>query len=362
MLFFGAIILSLIIIICLIPGYTKPIKDGKNKPIHGSIASLEEIEIGGGRQWILIRGIDITKPVILFLHGGPGTSDMCLLRRYMSELEKHFVVVSWDQRGAGKSFAAIHPIGSIRIDQFILDACELTRKLCQRFRKEKIFLAGHSWGSVLGIFTVKKQPGLYHAYIGIGQVANMKENENISYEWTLEQAIKARDRHTVQKLREMGPPPYSGKWQKKFMMQRRFLGKYGGEVYGNSKGAFPVVLGSLFRATEYSLPDKVNFFRGIFSTVRLLWPELMTVNLKEQATCLEVPVFFLLGRHDREAPSMIAEQYFALLQAPVKELIWFENSAHMPNIEENEKFISLLVNHISNVSDRLIKSPSYGSI
>ena len=340
------IVLLFIGFLCLVPGYTSQIKDQRGHSLPGSIASLEKIKLGGQDQWILIRGADATKPVILFLHGGPGTADMTLLKRYSAELEKHFVVVSWDQRGAGKSFSAIHPKSSMKISQFVSDVRELAKMLCQRFNKEKIFLVGHSWGSVLGILTVQKYPDLFHAYIGMGQIANMVENERFTYEWTLEQARNANDQSTLKKLVEMGEPPYTGNWQKKFMTQRQFLGKYGGEVYGNSKGAFPVVIGSLVRSTEYNLRDKVNFFRGIFSSVRLVWPELMTINLIDQAPVLKVPVFFLLGRHDHEAPYILAEQYFKILDAPRKEIIWFEKSAHLPHVEENEKFNNILIKHV----------------
>ena len=335
-----------IYILYMIPGYTLPIKGKDGKLLKGSITSLEKINLGGLEQWILIRGADETNPVILFLHGGPGTSDMGLLRRYMSELEKQFVVVSWDQRGAGKSFHAIKPESSMNINRFVTDACELTKILCSRFNQKKIFLAGHSWGSVLGILTVQKQPEFYHSFIGIGQTVNMAENEVRSYEWTLEQANKANNKKDVKKLTDIGKPPYTGNWKKKFMTERRYLAKYGGEVYNNSKGAFPVVLGSLLRCTEYTLADKINFFRGIFKTVGIVFPELMKINMMEQAPELKIPVYFVLGRHDHEAPSFIAEKYFNVLKAPRKELIWFENSAHMPNIEENKKFTDFLINRI----------------
>jgi len=331
------------VILFFIPGRTPSIKDERGHILKGSIASLEKITLGGQKQWILIRGADATKPIILFLHGGPGTSDMGLMRRHTSELEKHFVVVTWDQRGACKSFSAGKPNSSMTISQMVSDIFDLTEMLRNRFNKNKIILAGHSWGSILGVLTVHKYPELFSTYIGINQAVNMPENERISYEWTLEQAIKANDKQAVKKLTEIGKPPYIGKWQKKFMTERRLLGKFGGEFYGSSKGAFPVVIGSMIRATEYTLLDKINFFRGIFASVRLLGPELMKINLTELVQELKVPVYFLLGRHDYEAPFMIAEEYFNLLRAPMKKLVWFENSAHMLSVEDNEKFTDFLI-------------------
>jgi pimeloyl-ACP methyl ester carboxylesterase len=355
MLFLVIALLSVIVlgILFLIPSFTSSIKDKQGRNIFQSIASLEKINLGGQEQWILIRGIDITKPVILFLHGGPGTANMSLLRKYMNELEKHFIVVTWDQRGAGKSYKAINPHSSMTINQFILDTGELTQLLCDRFNQKKIFLVGHSWGSLIGIFSIQKYPDLYPTYIGIGQIANMQENEQISYDWTLAQATKASDKRAIQTLTEIGNPSYTGDWQKKLMTQRRLLGKYGGEFYGSSKGAFPLIFSNLIWATEYTLIDKVNFFKGIFGSNHLLWQELLTINLKEQASSFKVPIYFVLGKHDYEVPSVLAEQYFKIIEAPKKELIWFENSAHFADIEEHEKFNDLLINHVLPTIDTL---------
>ena len=340
------VILLIIAILWLIPAYTSPIKDEYGKIVKGSIASLEKISLGTTKQWILMRGTDTTKPIILFLHGGPGTSAMGLYKKATAELEKHFVVVLWDQRGAGKSFAANKPNSDMNINQFISDACELTEKLCHRFNQKKIFLVGHSWGSAIGVLSVQKHPELYYAYIGMGQIANMQKNELISYEWTLEQAKKENDEGSVKTLIEMGKPPYTGKWYQKLMKQRQLLGKYGGELYGSSKGAIPLVLMSLIFTTEYTLQDKVNFLRGGINSIHLLWEELMTVNLEKQASLLEIPIYFMLGKHDYEVPFMLSEHYFNQLESPRKELIWFENSSHFPFVEEQEKFNNLFIHHV----------------
>ncbi len=343
---FFLLILIIIGILWLIPAYTSPIKDANGQIVKGSIAALEKIKLGNTEQWILVRGMDTTKPIILFLHGGPGSAAMCLYKKNTAELEKLFVVVLWDQRGAGKSFASNKPNSDMNINQFVLDACELTEKLCQRFNQKKIFLVGHSWGSAIGVLAVQKRPDLYHAYIGMGQIANMQKNELISYEWTLEQAKNAHDEDVVKTLIDMGKPPYTGDWQKKLLKQRQLLGKYGGELYGSSKGAIPLVLKRLMGATEYTLVDKVNYLRGTLKSTHLMWQELMSVNLEEQAAHLEVPIYFALGKHDYEVPFMLAEHYFNQLKAPNKELIWFENSAHFPIVEEQGKFNDLLINRV----------------
>lgn len=159
---------------------TPQIRDEKGKVIPGSIASLEKVYIGGVKQWILIRGRSVNNPVLLFLHGGPGSAEWPLVRDYNRSLEDHFIHVYWEQRGAGKSYSK--NIGNMHIDQFISDTRELLQYLQKRVNREKVFLIGHSWGSLLGILTAEKYPELFHAYIGVGQFVSAKEQEEISYQ------------------------------------------------------------------------------------------------------------------------------------------------------------------------------------
>jgi pimeloyl-ACP methyl ester carboxylesterase len=332
---------------CLVPGSTAPITDAQGRPVPGSIAALELVTLGGVEQSLLLRGRDVANPVLLYLHGGPGTSELGMVRAYnMAALEPHFTVVVWDQRGAGKSFAALQPVSGMTVEQLISDTRELSVLLCRRFAQQKIYLVGHSWGSALGALTVKRHPELYHAFVGIGQAVNMQEGEHLSYQWTLAQAEQAHDSRSIARLKQIGAPPYSGDVRSKVIAQRAILGKYGGEVHGNPRGGLFIVLGCLLKATEYSWPDRINVFRGIFATMRLMWPQILSINLMEQAPELKVPVYFLEGRHDQEAPSILAERYFQMLRAPRKTLVWFERSAHLVNVEEAEAFNRFFVDRL----------------
>ena len=162
--------------------------------------TLERIRIGGADQWVLERSEDVSNPILLYLHGGPGTSQLALNRRNMRELEQCFTVVNWDQRGAGKSYAAIRDAGAMNIDQFVEDTCELSQRLLQKFGQERLVLVGHSWGSAIGALAVARSPELYSCYVGIGQIANMAEGEALSYAWTLDQARRRHDRRAVRSL------------------------------------------------------------------------------------------------------------------------------------------------------------------
>jgi pimeloyl-ACP methyl ester carboxylesterase len=326
---------------------TKNTKDTKNTR---SIATLEKVRIGGCDQWILERSEDVANPILLYLHGGPGTSQLTSNRRNTRHLEKYFTVVNWDQRGAGKSYRAIADTEKMRIDQFVQDTRELTRYLLARFGQDRLILAGHSWGSVIGALTVARYPELYSCYVGIGQAARMTEGEEASYRWTLEQARKRRNRRAVAALEKMGPPPYQGDWRKKTVTQRSYLARFGGEVHGSRNGAFGLVLRNLLVSREYTLADRVNYFRGILGSMRLLWPELLRVDLFTSVPEIPVPVFFMEGRSDWESPYEIAERYFDAVKAPSKELIWFDRSAHLPNAEERDLFNEVMVTKVRPLS------------
>jgi pimeloyl-ACP methyl ester carboxylesterase len=344
------LLLSLALVLaiaCLAPGSTAPITDAQGQPVPGSIAALEMVMLGGVQQSLLLRGENVANPVLLFLHGGPGTSELGMLRAYnLPALEKHFTVAVWDQRGAGRSFAARHPAAAMTVEQLVSDTRELSALLCRRLGQERIYLAGHSWGSALGVLTVQRHPELFHAYVGIGQVVNVLEGERLSYDWTLAQADEAGDARSVRKLKAMGPPPYGADLRGKLVAQRSLLARYGGEVHGNPRGGMVVLLSSLLKAREYSWPDRINVFRGVFAAMRLLWPQILSIDLVQQAPELKVPVYFLEGRHDMEAPSALAERYHAALRAPSKTLIWFERSAHFVNTEEADAFNRFFVERL----------------
>jgi len=312
--------------------------------------TLERIRIGGADQWVLERSEDLSNPIVLYLHGGPGTSQLTLNRRNTRDLERCFTVVNWDQRGAGKSYAAIRDAGAMNLEQFIDDTREVTLHLLQKFGRERLVLVGHSWGSAIGALTVARWPELYSCYVGIGQVANMAEGEALSYQWVLDEARRRHHGRALRSLERIGPPPYSGDWRRKTMIERTYVARFGGEVRASRYGAMGMVLGSVLVSSEYSLRDRVNFFRGVLGSMRALWPQLLAVNLFEQVPEMRVPVFFMEGRHDWEVPSILSARYYEALRAPSKQLIWFENSAHLPNAEERERFNQIMRDEVREVA------------
>jgi pimeloyl-ACP methyl ester carboxylesterase len=314
-------------------------------PIAGanSIAILERVTLNGSEQWISIRGKDVRNPVLLFLAGGPGGTDMAVTRITLGGLEEHFVVVNWDQPGAGKSYHAV-PHAALTPERYIADAHELTLYLRQRFGQARIYVLGESWGSVLGVWLVQRYPELFHAFIGTGQMVAFKENDILCYEFALRWARERGDAQKVEQLERLGPPPYYGQG----VAQKEAAFLLDTYAYMNQNPAV-IRAGNTLRdmaGQEYGLYDKLNYVRGALETLNVVYPQLWEVDLRTQSPHLDVPVYFLKGRHDVNAPTSLTEEYFQLLSAPHKELIWFERSGHNPWISEPELFVDVMVSRV----------------
>ena len=317
--------------------------------IQGSnaISELKQVTLNGRKEWISIRGYDRDKPVLLFLAGGPGGSQLAAVRHELSELEKHFVVVGWEQAGSGKSYATVN-IGDITVDTYIDDGYELTLYLCETFEQEKIYLVGESWGSALGIFLIDKAPELYHAFIGTGQMVSFLDTEIMDYELAMKIATEKGDSEIVKKLESNGYPPYYGDnvtW--KSAVYLNYLSSYmanNPNIHNSGYNTFR----DLF-SNEYGIWDKINYLRGIINTFNAVYPQLYDIDLRTDYQSVEVPVYFFLGRHDVNAPTSLVEEYFNILNVNEKEIVWFENSGHSPWINESEKFVNELLNITKNI-------------
>ncbi|MFN2507901.1 MAG: alpha/beta fold hydrolase [Chthoniobacterales bacterium] len=309
----------------------------------GGIASLEKVRLGGVDQWIQIRGHDRTKPILLFLHGGPGFPQMPF-SHLNAELEQHFVVVQWDQRGAGKSYSWSIPDESMRVDQFVADTRELTVLLLQRFKAEKCYLVAHSWGSLVGALTVARYPELFHAYVGIGQVAGLPETQQVRYQFALDSARKDNNTAAVAELTRIGRPPHSDFDHCKIM--EKWVNHYAAEEHRSYPPSRFARLA--FGSPAYSWVDLAKIPLGFRYSFSHLWREIFyETNVFEKVPRIEVPVYFFIGRYDWVVSADVAERYFNALDAPRrKQLIWFERSAHWPHFAEPEKYREMLVGKV----------------
>jgi pimeloyl-ACP methyl ester carboxylesterase len=328
---------------------TPPILGEQGEVLEGSISEITKIELNGRKEWINIRGENKEKPVLLFLAGGPGGSQMAAVRHDLAELEKYFVVVNWDQPGSGKSYYAAAK-NSLVVDDYIQDGLALTEYLCKRFEKEKIYVVGESWGSALGIFLASDRPNRYHAVIGTGQMVDFLETELMDYDKALEIAREKGDDNKIKKLKAIGRPPYFGKdvtWNSAEYIN--YLSSYmsnNPKIQNNGYNTFRDIF-----SPEFGIIDKINFFRGIISTFNHVYPQLYDIDLRKDYQKLQVPVYFFLGRHDINAPTSLVEEYYDVLDAPDKKIVWFEHSGHSPWKNESDKFVE----EILKVKDSIIE-------
>ncbi|MEC0092068.1 alpha/beta fold hydrolase [Paenibacillus macquariensis] len=308
------------------------------------IASLEKQLIGGVEQWLLIRGHDRNNPILLWIHGGPGGAQIGFGRQYSSDLEKDFVVVNWDQRGAGLSYAKTISKNSMTIDRMVDDLIEIVQGLCRRFHQQKIYLLGHSWGTILALFAVKRHPELFHGYFAISQVVNMRENERISYEFALRSAKDTSNTKAFSQLSELGPPP----WNKLSHdhVHNKWLQKFGGGIFHDGN-VMNLLIKPLMRGSEYRFFDIIKWTRGQLFSMNALQKELLELDLLNEVEEIKVPIAFCCGRYDYTAPSELAEGLYKAIQAPDKRWVWFENSAHSPIIEEQDLFVQSIRNTVS---------------
>jgi pimeloyl-ACP methyl ester carboxylesterase len=329
-------------VICVALG-SLALRPASTSPIEGpdALATLERISLGGVEQTILIRGHDRTAPVLLYLHGGPGFAHLSMAPHYSEELEKHFVVVHWDQRGAGASCEGTN-WDELSLDQILADTVELSEQLATRFGGAgRIVLLGHSWGSVIGALAAQKRPDLYHAYVGLGQLVNGRRNEVLSYEWVKQEAERRDDQEALAQLRTVSPP-YAG--VEPLGVQRRFLMSYGGSLYAIDR-AQPFLWPLLF-GPEYTLATRLSLPGCFNDSIDAIWGEIDDVDFLTQIPRLEVPVFFFTGRHDWNTPYPIVEEWAEVLEAPSVEIVWFEDAAHVIPLESTVEFQRQLIDKV----------------
>ena len=339
----GLIVICLVVLQLHSRGALLPMRDAQGNVLEGAINEKLFVSINGVDQGMFIRAEDASKPVLLFLHGGPGSPELAILGEGdpESRLEQDFVVCYWDQRGAGMSFSSDLDPAAMTLSQFVEDTKMVTEYLMDRFDQEKIYLLGHSWGSYLGIKTIEKYPMYYHAYMGVGQVSKQQESERLAYDFLVEEAAGRNDRTAGKKLskydrnaEDFPPDAY---------MQTRssLMNKYGVGMMRSKAPMFDVVK-NLLLFQGYTRDDKLNYMRGMMFSQEYLWENVTQDDLLVSATRFEVPVFILHGEYDYQVSYTLAKAYYDIIDAPDKEFYSFANSAHSPNLEEPEAFLKAL--------------------
>lgn len=319
-------------------------RPGSTPAIAGpdSIATLEQVSLPGGDQWISIRGHSEDNPVLLYLEGGPIQSGLPFARFLFAGLERDFVVVDWDQRGTGKSHAALEPLSTYTVDGLVEDTAALSRYLAERFDERKIYLVGTSWGSTLGVLTAQRHPELFHAFVSGGQMVSQRETDVRIYR----DLLAAGDDAVVAKLRSLGPPPYDSVFSYGYVMQHYpdverdydFIPAVErvGEEHFRELGPWGVF------GREYDLVEKVNVMRGLIESFAALYPQLQDVDFRRDVPRLDVPVYMLRGTGELAARDDLAVAWFWALQAPRKRMYVLDHAGHAVLTERPDRLRAVL--------------------
>ncbi len=315
-----------------------PQKKTASNTTQAGIDSLESHRIGDSHQWLLLRGKNIQNPILLFLHGGPGSTLMPFARQFDEQLLDSFTVVHWDQRDSGKSFDKTLCPCTLTIRQYVSDCLEVIDLLRKRFGQQKIYLIGHSWGSIIGLLVAQKAPQKIAAYIGVGQVVDDPSAQLAGYQFAISQAQNRHLDSMLASLQALGPPPYSN--SSKRMQLSQSLMQLGGIFHRIS----PEQLGQIVQASpDYNKSDRENQEQGMQVLLDHLRGEISRFNAKTQVPSLTVPSYFIVGRYDKACPGALIEDYFHSLNAAKgKWLFTFKDSGHFPFWEQPHKFAELL--------------------
>ncbi|MDR0896805.1 MAG: alpha/beta hydrolase [Oscillospiraceae bacterium] len=301
--------------------------------------TIEKPIIGGAAQAILTPQDDPKKPLALVVHGGPG-EPMTPYLDALKPIADRFVMCLWEQRGAGMSYAADIPKESMHISQYVDDAIAVARRLLKQYGREKLWLFGFSWGTLISVLAAQKAPELFAAYVGVGQIASQLASEQAAYDWVMDKARAKGDKAGIRLLEEAGRPPYP----KENTMAHVLKGRKVFFKYNESPGKRPTmgkVLWGIFTCPFYTLRDKFHYIKGAQGG-GAVFLEILDVDLNKLAPALAIPVVIVQGKYDLQTMPQMAEAYVQALEAPSKAFYLFEQSGHGANDDEPERFARVL--------------------
>lgn len=322
---------------CII-GFTCPTFTPEIKESNG-ISELRKVNINDDKLEIMIRGIDKDNPVIIFVHGGPCCSEIPYVRKYQDDLEKDFTIVHYDQRGSGKSYVFGKDYSKVTTQTHVSDLLELTRYIESYLEKEKVILIGHSFGTYISTIAAAQNPELYQAYIGIGQMSNPIEGELNNLSKCIEAAKEAGNEKDVNYLKNLEQSILEGN----IIAPRDYVRKYEFAAIKINEDK-DYLLGFLF-GKEYNLIDAIRFYTASIKYQDKLIKEAFDFPITQIVTKIDIPVYFAMGKYDGMTSPEAAKKYLDNITGTgKKEFVLFEESAHYPQFEEEQKFCEWMIN------------------
>lgn len=307
------------------------------------------VEINGQPQWVSIRGEDRANPILMLVHGGPGSGFLHIGYRALRGWEKRYTVVQWDQPGAGRTFGlhGVKNTGDLSLPRFVRDGVAVADHARARLGQDQVLLVGVSWGSILGLAMARARPDLFHAFVGAGQVVDMRRNEEVGYASLLDKVRRLGDAKAEAKLTAIGPPPYRDR--KALLAERKVLMAH---PPASEKGFIPGVLARLILAPGYSLKDAYDWYAGAMFSTGAMLPDLMAYSDDVPAPAAPLPVLIIQGDEDIQTPTVIAREYFERLQAPAKRFALIRGGGHNAVLAMPDRFLEALDENLPMLSPK----------
>jgi pimeloyl-ACP methyl ester carboxylesterase len=310
-----------------------------------SIKRSEHLSVDRAKLYLQIRAADRTAPVLLWLHGGPGGAERPLFRYFNGDLEQRFVVVYWDQLGAGRSFDPKADPHRLTIARHLADLDTVVDHLRQSLGQNKIVLMGHSWGAALGLLYAHAHPEKVSAFIGVNPLIATLKGQQAEYDFVSAEASRRKDDKVLARLQEIGPPPL--KEGRQVLAMERLVQRYGGVFHKKPRRTW-ILVRAIFSGlvTPWEIPRLIHANNVSLSAMNT---ELLSLDLSRSVSTIDVPVLLFVGRYDQHTNAKLAAAYFETLHAPVKRVLWFEKSAHNIPFEEPDLFNATVVRELQSL-------------
>jgi pimeloyl-ACP methyl ester carboxylesterase len=292
---------------------------------------------------VSLRGRLADGPILVWLSGGPGASEFGPRRSYLRALEDDWLVVDWEQRGSGMSYAGEDGWRELSIERMVQDTLELVALLHAGFPDRSLVLVGHSFGTVIGTLAAARAGDAIDAYVGTAQAVDWARQESDGYAWALAEARRRGVAKAVTQLEGLGEPTAGcyASGVSGLGKQRNWVRVFGG-VAARPSFALSMMLGMFF-SPSYPFRAKVGLARGMGPVMAKLWPQLgAEVDFLRDVTVLDTRLFLFMGQDDRITPIDQVREWVEVVQAPVKRLDEVPGAAHLAVFEQPERFVGFL--------------------
>jgi pimeloyl-ACP methyl ester carboxylesterase len=313
-----------------------------------SITHFEKIQVNDSYQWVLVRGKNTDTPLLIHVQAGPGLpmiSEADKMEKLL-HLEEHFLVAYWDQRGCGLSYNKDIPPESINLAQMADDIIACTKLLLKKYNKSKAVIAGYSIGATVTLMAAAKDSSLFSVLFVAGTDVDIPFANQYMLDFALDKAVARKNKKWIKKINELKSRPIVESIR--FQERAGIIGNLGGIQTGTTYSRLDLgAVNNMLFSKYYGVGGLIKTMAGITFCQNSLLPEMNHLNLFQTVSKIHVPVHFIQGKLDAVAPAEKGKQFYEHLQAPDKSFSLFENSAHVPQYEESEKFSNIILSYFN---------------